>query len=209
MDLYFKSNYSKFLSELVYEITHKLIRDIPELKDFRENFPFRKKSLELNGNFKQAFELLFWNIYWSMYVFKGTQNFPHFIKYYPSVSFFSCLLNILHQVENKEELFDNAIKYLYRNSTERPVDTDIVSLIRTNSQNCMEYCAIESYNNIICRWNTALLNYKQKSNYYKRLEWLLEQLELIKECNIPSINTLVFEQERIYQNLLEEGIPRK
>lgn len=45
MDLYFKSNYSKFLSELVYEITHKLIRDIPELKDFRENFPFRKKEL--------------------------------------------------------------------------------------------------------------------------------------------------------------------
>ena len=179
------------------------------MKDFRKNFPFSKKDLEINGDFKRAFEFLVWNIYWNMYVFKETQNFPHFIKYYQSVSFFSCLLNILHQIENKEELFDNAIKYLYRNSTEKPVDVDIVSLIKTSPQNCTERCAIESYNNIICHWDTALQNYKQKSSYYKRLEWLLEQLELIKECNIPSINTLVFEQERVYQNLLEQRIPRK
>lgn len=204
MDLHFDYNYSKFLSELVYEVTHKLIRDIPELKDFGHNFPFSRKDLEVNGNSKQAFEMLVWNIYWNMYVFKGTQNFPHFLIYYQNVLFFSCLLNILHQIKNKEVLFENAIKYLYRNSTEKPIDADIVSLIKTNSQNCTEYCAIESYNNIIGYWNAALQNYKQKSSYYKRLKYLLEQLELIKECNIPAINTLVLEQERIYQNLLDQ-----
>ena len=111
MDLHFDYNYSKFLSELVYEVTHKLIRDIPELKDFGHNFPFSRKDLEVNGNSKQAFEMLVWNIYWNMYVFKGTQNFPHFLIYYQNVLFFSCLLNILHQIKNKEVLFENAIKY--------------------------------------------------------------------------------------------------